>query len=156
MSDQPIRVQGAFAAPAVGGGVPDRDRPVVAHRVGDAEQDRALRGGEFAGRGGEGERPEYGVEPAGEPLRQDPPDLGRGRLARRARRRHQPRAAPGDQPEQHGERLLVAQHERGHAVPGGEPVPAVAAAHRLHRHVEVEQMIHVPPNGPAVHAEPAG
>ena len=131
----------------------------MAHCVGDAEQDRALRGsalrgGELAGRGGEGERSEHGVEPAGESIRQDPADLGRGRLARRARRRHQPGPAPGDQAEQHGERLLVAQHERRHPVPGGEPVPAVAAAHRLHRHVEVDQMVHIPPNGPAFHAEP--
>jgi hypothetical protein len=39
-------------------------------------------------------------------------------------------------------------------VPGGEPVPAVAAAHGLYRYVEVEQMIHITPNGPAFHAKP--
>jgi hypothetical protein len=64
--------------------------------------------------------------------------------------------APGDQAEQDGQRLLVGQHERGHPVPGREPVPAVAAAHRLDRHVQVEQVVHVPPDGPAVHAEPVG
>ena len=68
----------------------------------------------------------------------------------------QPGPAARDQAEQHGQRLLVAQHERGHPVPGREPVPAVAAAHRLHRHVEVDQMVYVPPNGPAFHAEPVG
>ena len=128
----------------------------MAHRVGHAEHDRALRGGELAGRRGEGERPEHRVQPAGEPLRQDPPDLGRRRLARRARRCHQPRPAPGDQAEQHGQRLLVGQHERRHPVSGSEPVTAVPAAHRLHRHVEVDQVAHIPPNGPAVHAEPVG
>ena len=29
-------------------------------------------------------------------------------------------------------------------------------ARRTCRHVEVEQVVHIPPNGPAVHAEPAG
>jgi len=112
--------------------------------------------GELAGRGREGEGFEHGVEPAGEPLGQYPADLGRCRLTRRARRRHQPRPAAGDQAEQHGERFVVAQHERRHAVPGGEPVPAVAAAHRLDGHVEVDQVIHVPPHGAPVDAEPVG
>jgi hypothetical protein len=39
MGDEPVRVQGAFAASAVGGGVPDCGWPVVAHGIGESEQD---------------------------------------------------------------------------------------------------------------------
>jgi glyoxalase/bleomycin resistance protein/dioxygenase superfamily protein len=38
-------VHRAFTAPGVGGGVTDRDGAVVAHRVGDREQDHGLRRG---------------------------------------------------------------------------------------------------------------
>ena len=68
----------------------------------------------------------------------------------------QPGLAARDQAEQHGQCLVVAEHERRHAVAGGEPVPAVAAAHRLDRHVEVEQVVHVPPHGALIDVEPAG
>ena len=100
--------------------------------------------------------PEQGVEPAGEALGQHPADLGRRRLARRAGGRQQSGPAPGDQAEQHGERLVVAEHERRHAVARGQPVAAVAAAHRLDGHVEVEQVVDVPPHGALVDAEPVG
>jgi hypothetical protein len=49
MGDKPVWVQGALAAAAVGGGVPDGDRPVVAHGIGQSEQDDGIRSGEFAG-----------------------------------------------------------------------------------------------------------
>jgi hypothetical protein len=113
-------------------------------------------GGCLAGRSREGEGAEHGVEPAGEPLGQYPADLGRRRLARRARGRHQPGPAARDQAEQHGECLVIAEHERRHTVSGGEPVPAVAATHRLDRHVEVDQVVHVPPHGALIDIEPIG
>jgi hypothetical protein len=90
VGDEAVGVQDALAAAAVGGGVPDRERPAVAHRVGDGKQHGAVGGVGAGRRRGEGERPEQGVEPAGEPVRQHPPDLGRRRLARGARARQQP------------------------------------------------------------------
>ena len=93
-----------------------------------------VRGGCLAGRGGEGEGAEHGVEPAGEPLRQYPADLGRRRLACRAGGRHQPRPAARDQAEQHGQRLVVAEHQRRHAVTGIQPAPAVVAVSTRRAH----------------------
>ena len=63
VGDEPVRMQCAFAAPAVSGCVPHRDRPVMAHRVGDREQNRGIREGGLAGRGREGKGAEHGVEP---------------------------------------------------------------------------------------------
>ncbi len=131
VGDEPVRVQRAFAAPAVGGGVPDRHRPVPAHRVGEAEQERGLRDERLTGRSGEGERAEHGVESAAEPGGQHPADLRRRRLTRGAC--HQACSAARDQAEQHGERFVVGQHERRHPEPGGEPEAAVAVTHRLGR-----------------------
>jgi hypothetical protein len=158
MGDEPVRMQGAFAAPAADGGVPDRDWPVVARGIGESEENRGIRGGELARRGrrrGERERSEHAVEPAGDPVRKHPPDLGRGRLARRACCCYQSGAVASGQAEQHGERFVVVQHERGHAVPRGESVPAIAAAYRLDGHAEVGQVVHVPPHGALIDAEPA-
>lgn len=67
-----------------------------------------------------------------------------------------PARRPHDQAEQHGQRLVVAEHERRQAVPGGEPVPAVAAAHRFHGHIQVDQLVHIPPHGAPLDAEPVG
>ncbi len=87
---------------------------------------------------------------------QYPADLGRRRLGCRARGRHQPGPAARDQSEQHGEGLVVAEHERRQAVSGGEPVPAVAATHRLDRHAEVDQVVRVPPHRALIDGEPVG
>lgn len=134
MGDDSVRVQRTFTAPPVAVGAADRDRPAVAHRIGDGEQDLGVRGVELAGLIRAGESLRGSVEPTGEVLGQHPPDLRRRRLVRRALRRRQPCSAAGDQAEQHGRRLVVAEHERGQTVPGGEPVPAVATAHRFHGH----------------------
>ncbi|GGN40408.1 hypothetical protein GCM10012285_18400 [Streptomyces kronopolitis] len=149
-------MQGACGAPAVAVGVPQGERPAVAYRVGDGEQDPGVRGGGPTGLLREGERVQERAESVREVRGQHPPDLGRCRLARRVPGRAEPRPAAGDQAEQHRQRLVVAEHERRQAVPGGEPVAAVAAAHRLHGHVEVEQMVHIAPHGPAVDAEAVG
>ena len=109
-----------------------------------------------AGRGREGEGLQDRVEAAGQALGQHPAGSSPPPSRSPCRRRRQPRPAAGEQAEQHGERLVVAEHERRQTVPGGEPVPAVAASHGLHRHVEVDQLVHVPPHGPPVHAEPVG
>ncbi len=106
---------------------------------------------------GKGERFQECVEPAARACSgQHPPDLGRGRLARGVPCRHQPRSPPGDQAEQHGQRLVVAEHERRQAVAGGEPVAAVATAHRLDGYVKIDQVVHIPPHGPPLNAEPVG
>jgi hypothetical protein len=154
MGDKPVRVQDALAAPAIAGGVPDRDRPVMAHGVGDGEQDRGVRYGSLAGGSGEGQRAEHGIQPAGKPVGQYPADLGRRGLAGRAGGQSGPAAR--DQTEQHGQCLVVAEHERRHAVSGGEPVSTVAAAHRLDRYVEVDQVGRVPAHGALVDLKPIG
>ncbi|GGM91213.1 hypothetical protein GCM10011609_30490 [Lentzea pudingi] len=148
--DESVRVERAVAPLAVPGGVPERHRPVVGHRVGDREQDRRVRNGRRLAPVGERERAQHRVEPAGEPCGQHPPDLRRRRLTRCTR--HQTR----DQAYQHRQGLVVAQHQRRHTVPGSEPVSAVAAAHRFDRHVEVEQVADVPAHGAFVHVEALG
>ncbi len=57
--------------------------------------------------------------------------------------------AAGDQAEQHGQRLVVAEHERRQAVSGRELVAAVAAPYGLHGHVhvQVDQVAHLPAHG---------
>lgn len=152
VDDESVGVHHAAAAPAGAVGVRDRDRPVGLDRGRDGEQDRAVRRGR-RGRGRrEREGAEDGVEPAGEAVREDPPDLGGRRLV--GRRQSGPAAR--DQAEHHGERFVVGEHERRHAVAGAEPVTAVPAADRLDGHVEVDQVVHVAAHGPLVDIEPLG
>jgi hypothetical protein len=54
----------------------------------------------------------------------------------------QPRSAAGHQSEEHGERLVVIEHQWRQPVSAGKPVPAVAAAHRFDGYVEVAQVLH--------------
>ena len=69
-----------------------------------------------------------------------------GSLTRRTCSRRQPGTAAGNQAEQDGQGFVVAEHQRRQTIAGGEPIPAVAPAHRLHWHVEVDQVTHVAPH----------
>ena len=70
----------------------------MAYGVGDREQDPGVRCGCLAGRGGEGEGVEHGVEPAGEPLGQYPAVCLAAAVSLAAiRGRHQPGPAARDQ-----------------------------------------------------------
>ena len=120
------------------------------------EEDPRVRRRRLPHRPGERDLAEQGVEPAGQALREHPSDLGRGRLARRPGRCQQSRPASGDQTEQHGERLVVVEHQRRHLVARGQPVAAVPSAHRLDRHVQVEQVVDVAAHGALVDGEPVG
>ena len=62
----------------------------------------------------------------------------------------------GEQAQQHGEGLVVGEHQRRQAVARGEPVAAVAAAHRADRDVQVDEVGHVAPHGALVDAEAFG
>jgi hypothetical protein len=68
----------------------------------------------------------------------------------------QPAPPAGDQAEQDGERLVVAEHQGWQPVAGAQPVAAVAAAHRFDRDVEVDQVVHVPAHRALVDLEPVG
>ena len=70
------------------------------------------------------------VEPPGQPLREHPADLGRGRVARRPGRGQQPRPAPGDQPEQHGQRHVLPEQKPRQPVAPRPPVSAGGARSR--------------------------
>ncbi len=126
----------------------------MAYRVGDGEQDPGVGAGNSPG----GSVKASDSSTASSRRARRPGSTRRilaAAVSPAVRHRH-PRAAAGDQAEQHGQRLVVAQHERGQPVAGGEPVAAVPAAHRLDGHVEVDQMVHVPPYGASLDAEPVG
>ena len=95
-----------------------------------------------------------GVEPAGQRTGQHPVDLGCRALDGDRGVRLQGRAPRSDQAEKHSDRLVVGEHERRHPVAGREPVTAVPPTHRLHRHVEVEQVVDVAPDRPLVDTQP--
>lgn len=149
VDDERVRMERALAPAAVGGGVRQPDREVVPDGGGQGEQDLAVRRG-CGHRRGPRHRVQDGGQPSRERGRQHPAQLGpRGLLGGVAR-------ACGGQAQQHGQRLVLAEHQRGQAVPPGQAVAAVPAADRLHRHVEVDQVLHVPPDRPLVDAESSG
>ena len=153
--DDAVGVQGAVTATAVAVDVADGDRRAVPGSLREEQQHVGLRGGGRArpGRGGEGdglrERPQPGRQRSGQHAAQ----LGRGALGGHGGRRRRLGPAEREQAQQHGEGFLVGEHQRRHAVARGEPVAAVAAAHRADRDVQVDEVGHVAAHGALVDGE---
>jgi predicted enzyme related to lactoylglutathione lyase len=155
VDDQAVGVQHPVGAPALPVGIADRDRPGAAHRIGQRQQHLGVGRRSPVRPGGRGHGAGHRRQPAPHALRQHPADLRQGRLGGRARCGRTPRQAAGQEAEHDGERLVLVEHERREPVPARQPVATVPAADRLDRHVEVEQVADVAPEGPLVDVQPA-
>ena len=87
---------------------------------------------------------------------QHPAYLGGRAVYRQDRRWSRPRPPAEQQRPHHGERFLIAQHERRHAVVRSQPVAAVPAARPVDRNIQVPQVLDVAANGALVDGEPLG
>lgn len=154
MRHEPVRLHGPSSDLAVAG-VLDLQRPSVARRLGDEQEDVGL-----VGRRGVARTQVSHLEQRVD-LRSEVSGEHPAHLARRGVGREGGHLAPGlrisrEQAQQHGERLVAGQHERRHPVPGHQAVAAVRPPDGLDRHVQVEQVRHVAPDGARVDAEAFG
>jgi hypothetical protein len=118
MGDDAVRVHGPLAAPSVRGGVAHCDRPAAPRGLGEHKQDGRFQLDHGSAADGEVGGLQQRVQPTSQRLGQHTLHLGRSAFGRGDGRGHQARPTSGDQPQQHGERLVIGEHEGRHAVLG--------------------------------------
>lgn len=166
VGDDAVGQHRAFVVAPVVGGVAHPDRTAFADRVGEQQQRsgvrrrrhprRPARPGMAPGLLGDVCGLEQGVEAATERRGQHPAHLSGRALQGHSGQRHPPGPPQDDEAEQHGHRLVVSDHQRGHAVTGSEPVAAVAPADAAHGDAESDEVLDIAPHRALIDLEARG